>query len=98
VTDGQGVEAERRGADLGRSREDLNRARIEILKMLSSGELMSKPLIFSLKEQGISDATARAAIWDLVDCRQVQFTQDWKLTSVETDRAAASVRPSFAAG
>jgi len=61
------------------SRRGLEPARREILIALQSEALKPKPLLLRLKARGIGGFDARAAIWDLIDRRQIRYTQERRL-------------------
>jgi hypothetical protein len=74
------------------SNDDLKRAESGILELLgnANGPFPPASLMEQLKDQGISEYSARVAIWYLIDRNLIELTMDRLLTFVprDVDKAA----------
>lgn len=83
------------------SNDDLRRAEVGILDFLENAEEPSQPsqLMKQLSEQGISEYSARVALWYLIDRNQIELTMDRLLRSVHRSATGAARRsPALARG
>jgi hypothetical protein len=74
------------------SKSSLERARSEVLAALAVNSLKARPLLSELRDRGVGAFDARAAIWDLMDRRQVRYTQDRRLTLESSKNRNALIR------